>query len=517
MPTIAKDENGNQLRHDILGGRAQVLMYEDRDYSWHYRQLIKGKRNQRGVRGSSYINRCLDEPDLAKAILKAEDLYLSIQGDTDEQGEPIRRYKVKDLIKEWIFLNEERNRAGSMALSTLRAKVSSLQNAAILFICDEKKITYVDQIKKDTFESFSRWRKNEGFKLIENSRGKAIIPKDSTIKRDIVHLAEWFKYLNDKEYIDLTPTFEIIKQRKDDLDANPPIPLEPDWGYIHRYLKAWSEVPLKEETKTNNWRRTHYWRMCFRTLILVLYNTGARPSELVGKIEKIREAQKDGSYVTKRVLKGGLRWEDIEIEDSVNLNAATGKEIDILISNIYIRYSKTGEPRDIPCNCAKFLARWRQHVNEYRRAVGLRKVTKKDYVFFNPHTDNPYPYSQFSVAWSDLRTNLSLVLSPVRSDKKYTLYSLRSSYITNQIDEGKDIYLIKKITGHSLEMLQRHYDRSDVKKRKAEAVARTIGKKKTAKISVDLENVDEWGEDAIKGELKASNIALQINPLGKKK
>ena len=62
-------------------------------------------------------------------------------------------------------------------------------------------------------------------------------------------------------------------------------------------------------------------------------------------------------------------------------------------------------------------------------------------------------------------------------------------------------------------MLKRHYDRSDVKKRKAEAVARTIGKKKIAKISVDLENVDEWGEDAIKGELKAVNIVLHINPL----
>ena len=146
-----------------------------------------------------------------------------------------------------------------------------------------------------------------------------------------------------------------------------------------------------------------------------------------------------------------------------------------------------------------FLARWRQHINEYGRAVGLRKVTKKDYVFFNPHTDKPYPYSQFSLAWSDLRTNLSLVLSPVRSDKKYTLYSLRSSYITNQIDEGKDIYLIKKITGHSLEMLQRHYDRSDVKKRKAEAVARTIGKKKEKKVVMSLENVDDWDKLALDG------------------
>ena len=260
-------------------------------------------------------------------------------------------------------------------------------------------------------------------------------------------------------------------------------------------------------------RRIYHWRELFRTLILVLYNTGACPSELVGKEEKIREAQKDGSYIIKRVIKGGLRWEDIEIEDSLNLNSATGKHIDVLISNIFIRYSKTGEPRDIPCNCATFFARWRKTCNEYRKKTGLRKLTKKDYVFFNPHTDKPYPYSQFSKAWDDLRTHLSLVLSPVRSDKKYTLYSLRSSYITNQIDEGKDIYLIKKITGHSLEMLQRHYDRSDVRKRKAEAVARTIGKKKTSKISVDLENVDEWGDDAIKGEMKAANIALQINPL----
>ena len=47
--------------------------------------------------------------------------------------------------------------------------------------------------------------------------------------------------------------------------------------------------------------------------------------------------------MAKRFLNGGLLWEVIEIEDSVNLNSATGKEIDILISNIFIRYSKSGE------------------------------------------------------------------------------------------------------------------------------------------------------------------------------
>ena len=65
-----------------------------------------------------------------------------------------------------------------MSLSTLRAKFGSLQKVAILFICDEKKITYVDQIKKNTLESISRSRKNEWFKLITKSKGKSIILKD---------------------------------------------------------------------------------------------------------------------------------------------------------------------------------------------------------------------------------------------------------------------------------------------------------------------------------------------------
>ena len=492
MPTIAKDENGNQLRYEILGGRAIVLMYEDRNYSWHYRQLIKGKRNKRGVKGSTYINRCLDELDLAKAIQKATYLYLALQVEIDAQSEPIQRHTIRELIKEWILLNEDRQRAGQITLSTLRCKVSSLQNAAILFLSDYKRITYVDQINRDTFKNFHSWRKKEGFKHIPNSKGIEIIPKDSTVNRDIGHITDWISnYLKPLGYIDFLPNFEKIKIRQDALDANPPIPLDPDWGHIHRYLKTWAEAP-RIEKNTNNWRRVNYWRECVRHLVLVLYNTGARPAEMTGKLEKLREAHKDGTYTIKRVIKGGLRWEDIELEDSTQLNSATGKHIDVLICNVFIRYSKTGFTRYIPCKCVTLLARWRKICNEYRRDAGLRALNKKDYVFFNPHTDNPYPYSQFANAWVDMRNELSLLLSSIRSDQKYTMYSLRSSYINNQIEEGKDIYLIKKITGNSLKVLQRHYDRFDLRKRTAEAVARTIGKKKTKKLNISLENVDEW-------------------------
>ena len=92
--------------------------------------------------------------------------------------------------------------------------------------------------------------------------------------------------------------------------------------------------------------------------------------------------------------------------------------------------------------------------------------------------------------FSRMREKLKDELSPVRSNQKYTIYSLRSSYITNQIEEGKDIYLIKKITGHSLELLHRHYDRSDVRKRSAEAVKRTYAKKQKRPNAIDLENLE---------------------------
>ena len=90
-----------------------------------------------------------------------------------------------------------------------------------------------------------------------------------------------------------------------------------------------------------------------------------------------------------------------------------------------------------------------------------------------------------------MRTNLSLVLEGSKTGKPYTVYSLRSSYITNQINEGKDVYLIKKITGHSLEILQRHYDRSDLRKRRGEATARTYGATRKQNKAIDLSKLDK--------------------------
>ena len=60
------------------------------------------------------------------------------------------------------------------------------------------KIPYIDQVKLDRLYNIKLYRKNLGAKLINNLRGQLIISKDSIVKIDIVHLSEWFKYLNVK-------------------------------------------------------------------------------------------------------------------------------------------------------------------------------------------------------------------------------------------------------------------------------------------------------------------------------
>lgn len=48
-------------------------------------------------------------------------------------------------------------------------------------------------------------------------------------------------------------------------------------------------------------------------------------------------------------------------------------------------------------------------------------------------------------------------------NSKYTLYSLRHTYITLQLLSGTDMYLVSKQVGNSLEMIQKHYDHSMIK------------------------------------------------------
>ena len=413
-------------------------------------------------------------------------MFYALQSELDEKGAPDKSQAlIKDLIKEWIRENEERQRTGQITQATLRGKTSAMQGPISLYLLQHLGLKTVGEIQQDTFLGYRTWRVTEGWKHLTSSWGK-VVPKDSTVKRDLVHAKDWFaNFLIPKGYTAVVPTMEKITIRQDQLDANPPIPLEPDWRVIYTHLRQWAKDGMSHPNP-----RVGYFRECWRTLVLCLYASGTRPIELIGEVEKVRKVAADGTASVERKIRSGLRWEDVEVDMATHINETSGKEFQFEEATLYIRESKTGVPREIPCNAGKYFIRWRKFCDQYRREQGLRPLKKSDYVFFNPYTDQPYSYTHFFRTWEEMRETLKDQLSPVRSNQKYTIYSLRSSYITNQIEEGKDIYLIKKITGHSLELLHRHYDRSDVRKRRAEATKRTYAKTQKRPTAIDLENLE---------------------------
>ena len=54
------------------------------------------------------------------------------------------------------------------------------------------------------------------------------------------------------------------------------------------------------------------------------------------------------------------------------------------------------------------------------------------------------------------------------SDRNYTQYSMRSTFIENQLANGVDVYLVARACGHDISVLQRHYDRMDIQRRARE-------------------------------------------------
>ena len=72
------------------------------------------------------------------------------------------------------------------------------------------------------------------------------------------------------------------------------------------------------------------------------------------------------------------------------------------------------------------------------------------------------------------------------SDRPYTIYSMRSTMVENGLLSGMDVFLLSRICGHSVDMLQRHYERIDVKERAEEITQINYGQKKKQTNTIDL-------------------------------
>ena len=100
---------------------------------------------------------------------------------------------------------------------------------------------------------------------------------------------EWYNnYLIPKGYVRCKPLIKMKQLDQDDLSANPPIPVK-QWELIWRYLKSWSE-----SKDGANRAEVVCWRQCFRHYLLIAYNLGNRPTEIIGRFNNKKDVLESG-------------------------------------------------------------------------------------------------------------------------------------------------------------------------------------------------------------------------------
>ena len=124
------------------------------------------------------------------------------------------------------------------------------------------------------------------------------------------------------------------------------------------------------------------------------------------------------------------------------------------------------------CWAAEYLERWRDFVVEWRKENGYPPLKSGDLIFANPKTNKPYSYTMYSKAWSQLKAKIG-----DKFEDQYTLYSTRSSFVTNLLEEGVSADDVCKLTGHSYSVMRRYYDRTKMRNRIPGVTNRQYGKK----------------------------------------
>ena len=454
MPTIA-------TRTPVLEGKGEVINYERNLEAFYLRVYVKAKRGYKTER----IPECTS---VEEAVEHALDVFLDLNSREDR---PLRRrtlngdntsttsdqrsrgISILSAIEKYLEYEQERVEAGLINQLTHTSKSETLRIHFTSY-CQGKGITKTSQIIKGKLDDYL------------TTRGK--VCAKLTLKKELINITAFIRYLVRQGLVSAVEIadnsmFPTVRIKQDELDGNPPIrdeDMRRIWTEVHRWVKEADAHPSP---------RVKYWRNKFWCFLAILRTTGMRPGEV-------------------RLLK----WKDVEIENRPRTKSNGDKE-DVFVAHILIRKTKTGRPREVSSRAADRIMAFHEVVKIYTKtAKNVRGELRPDsYIFGDPHQDDfkLTGYNSFLKSWHKIMKRLDGELKGARmSDKAYTLYSFRSSRVNELLTEGVDIFIISKQLGHSVEVLQKYYERlADVRDRAtAEAAAISYGKTKDVKEVVDL-------------------------------
>ena len=399
---------------------------------------------------------------------------------------------IDDGINDFINSQWKRVQAGTFAHNSYEHKYYCMLHIKEYF--EYKKIKKTSQIKENTFDDYLVFR-GDATRITQH--------------RELAVLGEWVKhYLVKKKYVSselyfgggLIPKVEI---RQIDRMANPAINAE-DWRKIIDYVRGPYREESNEVDKSFQRSQRTYFRNLFWHYLLVSKGSGMSPEEVLKLKWKNVEVRDVGRISTSKaqseieaLLDDGVEvmGDEQQPKDAwVRSRTEFGRE-ERLIAYITTMRSKTKATREIPTNLGSVFRRWMEWKQDFLRAHGYSTISKgDDLVFGNPFNDGK------SVHIQRLRSNWRKIVDGLMergelkghkfSDKRYTLYSMRSTFIEDHLIKGTDIFLLARIAGHDIRTLMESYERMDIRKRAEEITKIEYGKKKSEHNVINLLDIE---------------------------
>lgn len=398
---------------------------------------------------------------------------------------------IEKATAEFMKFHDKRRRAEVIAEATYENKRGIIENHLTDYL-KYKSITSTNQIKRTTFDDYLSFRA-KATRLVQ--------------QRECSVIGEWLKFLDDHEYIDvrllrgrtILPRVEV---RMTDRMANPAINPD-DWRVIVNYVRnEWRQEPLQGNGIQKKLNKSWFYRNLFWHYILLSKNSGMSPEEVlklkwknveIKDVGRISKTKREEEYEELRSDGIDVLGEDIETDANDWAPEDTFGREERLIAYIYTIRSKTKEAREIPCNQGKELRRWINFVREHMEEHEIKwELNANSYVFANPWNEmKPVHLRKVQQHWRDITDKLSKEgkLKGHRfSDKPYTLYSMRSTFIEDHLLKGTDLFLLARIAGHDVKELMQSYERLDIRSRAKEITNIQYGKTKSEAKTLNLFN-----------------------------
>ena len=496
-------------KQSVLNGRGNVCRYSKGSSAgeYFYREWNKQGRCYRSIKLEG-------AKTLEEAVEMAADGAIELREQLAQANQPIAKLDPLNLIAREEKLQRDREKL--LREERRGSKSVSIESAIDNFLSNQHRRVVAGTFEKPSYEhKFYCMQKVKGYleyKGVRKTHQLTTTTFDEYLEyradttrilqaRELAVLGEWIKsYLVRNNYISSSlwmsgaflPKVEV---RMVDRMANPAINPE-DWKVIVDHIReewrpqAFNSKPYIQKgcvtgtvspVKKTVWYRTLFWHY-----VLFSKNTGMSPEEVLKlkwKNVEIRDVGRISRSKVEEDLQAAAEegYGDIEgiaedflgdVGEWAESPTQIGRE-ERLVAYITTIRSKTKQAREIPCNQGRELRRWANYQKKYMAEWGIdHKITPNDYVFMNPFNDfEPASQARMRQTWRTVVDGLDKegkLKGHKFSNHRYTLYSMRSTFIEDHLLKGTDVFLIARIAGHDVKTLMQTYERLDIRKRAEE-------------------------------------------------